>query len=47
MDLILYKKNESILTVQCNQTITTELYNYFTCFSTNYRFDPRYKQGLS
>ena len=46
MDLILYKKNESILTVQCNQTITTELYNYFTCFSTNYRFDPRYKQGI-
>lgn len=46
MDIILYKKNESILTVQCNNTITTELYNYFSCFSTNYRFDPRYKQGV-
>ena len=46
MDIKLFKKNESTLTVHCNSTISSELYNFFSCMSTNFRFDPRYKQGV-
>ena len=46
MDLKLFKKNESTLTVQCNSTISKELYNFFSCMSNNYKFDPRYKMKV-
>jgi hypothetical protein len=46
MNIKIYKKNESILTVQCNSTISKELYHFFSCMSSNYKFDPRYKSGI-
>lgn len=39
------KINESIVFVECSNTIAQELYNYFSAHTENYRFSPAYKQG--
>ena len=42
-DIIIYRKNHSTVSIQCSESITRELYNYFSAYATNYRFAPLYK----
>lgn len=45
-DLQLYKINESTLSIQCNETITRELYSYFSAKMPNAKFHPLVKSGI-
>lgn len=42
-DIIIHRKTHSTVTIECNDIIAKELYNFFSAFATNYRWSPLYK----
>lgn len=45
-DLVVRKVNEATVHVECRFSIQKELSTYFSVFADNYRFNPKYKQGI-
>ena len=45
-DLILHKKNEAFIKVECDRNIAQELSDYFCFFVPGYQFVPAYKNRL-
>ena len=45
-DLILHKKNEAFIKVECDRSIAQELSDYFSFFVPGYQFVPAYKNRL-
>jgi len=46
MDLIISKKNEAFIHVQCERSLAQELSDYFTFFVPGYQFTPAYRNRL-
>jgi hypothetical protein len=46
MKIEIFKKNESLITIQTHPTIHRELANYFSVMAANYRFAPLFKSGV-
>lgn len=44
--ITIHKKDHATVTLQCDESITRELYNYFSAFATNYRFSPKFKAKM-
>lgn len=45
-DIIIHKKNHATVTIECNEVIASELYQYFSAYATNYKFSPKYKAKI-
>lgn len=45
-DIVVKKVNEATVFVDCRCSIQRELSNFFSVFAENYRFNPKYKQGV-
>ena len=45
-DLVLYKKNEAFIQVECERSLAQELSEYFTFFVPGYQFTPAYKSRV-
>ena len=45
-DVVLHKKNEAFIQVECERAIAQELSDFFTFFVPGYRFMPAYKNRL-
>jgi superfamily II DNA or RNA helicase len=45
-DLVLHKKNEAFISIECEESIARELSDFFTFFVPGYRFMPAYKNRL-
>lgn len=46
IDINVHYKNDTYATVECDCCIAEELKDYFSFFVENYRFNPKYKNGL-
>jgi hypothetical protein len=45
-DIVVKKVNEATVFVDCRTSIQRELTTFFSVFADNYRFNPKYKQGV-
>lgn len=45
-DIIVHKVNEATICLEADNTISTELNNYFSVFANNYRWSPKYRNGF-
>lgn len=45
-DLIIKKKNESTLHITCSNRISGELSNFFSAYADNYKWMPKFKNGI-
>ena len=45
-DLVLHKKNEAFVQVECDRSLAQELSDYFTFFVPGYQFTPAYKSRV-
>jgi hypothetical protein len=45
-EIVVTKRNESKLFIDCDATISKEIWNYFSARTPNWKFDPRCRQGI-